>query len=259
MNIILIFVDFDFRRQVMLLYFQGYRVVCIVEMLGEKVVIVYSWKKCDKWGDYGSLDQMQFIIVVCYCQFIMKEYKEGKDFKEIDLLVCQLECYVWIGKFNNGGNEVDLNFNVVNCNKGLCRQLEKNVFIDEQIEKLEEIFYFFMFNYQRYWWEVGKINCICNLLKLRQIGVIFYFVCEVLIDVLLIGCNQIFFFVSKVQVYVFKQYIIDFVKEVEVELKGDSIVFFNGVTLYFFGINVCMVQSYYGNLYLDEYFWISKF
>jgi uncharacterized protein YjcR len=28
-------------------------------MLGEKVATVHSWKKRDKWGDYGPLEQMK--------------------------------------------------------------------------------------------------------------------------------------------------------------------------------------------------------
>ena len=45
-------------------------------------------------------------------------------------------------------------------------------------------------------------------------------------------------------------------KEVEVELKGDPMVLPNGATLYFLGTNARTAQSYHGNLYLDEYFWI---
>lgn len=33
----------------------------------------------------------------------------------------------------------------------------------------------------------------------------------------------------------------------------------NGATLYFLGTNARTAQSYHGNLYLDEYFWIPKF
>ena len=146
MNTTLTPADLDPRRQAMLLYFQGYRVARIAEMLGEKVATVHSWKKRDKWGDYGPLDQMQLTTAARYCQLIMKEHKEGKDFKEIDLLARQSERHARIGKFNNGGNEADLNPNVANRNKGPRRQPEKNVFTDEQIEKLEEIFHSSMFN-----------------------------------------------------------------------------------------------------------------
>ena len=237
MNTTLTSADLDPRRQAMLLYFQGYRVARIAEMLGEKVATVHSWKKRDKWGDYGPLDQMQLTTAARYCQLIMKEHKEGKDFKEIDLLARQSERHARIGKFNNGGNEADLNPNVANRNKGPRRQPEKNVFTDEQIEKLEEIFHSSMFNYQRHWWEAGKTNRIRNLLKSRQIGATFYFAREALIDALLTGRNQIFLSASKAQAHVFKQYIIDFAKEVEVELKGDPMVLPNGATLYFLGTN----------------------
>ena len=91
MNTTLTPADLDPRRQAMLLYFQGYRVARIAEMLGEKVATVHSWKKRDKWGDYGPLDQMQLTTAARYCQLIMKEHKEGKDFKEIDLLARQSE------------------------------------------------------------------------------------------------------------------------------------------------------------------------
>ena len=131
--------DLDPRRQAMLMYFQGYRVARIAEMLGEKVATVHSWKKRDKWGEYGPLDQMQLTTAARYCQLVMKEQKEGKDFKEIDLLARQSERQARIGKFNNGGNEADLNPNVANRNKGPRKPPEKNLFTDEQIEKLEEI------------------------------------------------------------------------------------------------------------------------
>ncbi len=42
MNTTLTPADLDPRRQAMLLYFQGYRVARIAEMLGEKVATVYS-------------------------------------------------------------------------------------------------------------------------------------------------------------------------------------------------------------------------
>lgn len=125
MNTTLTPADLDPRRQAMLLYFQGYRVARIAEMLGEKVATVHSWKKRDKWGDYGPLDQMQLTTAARYCQLIMKEHKEGKDFKEIDLLARQSERHARIGKFNNGGNEADLNPNVANRNKGPRRQPER--------------------------------------------------------------------------------------------------------------------------------------
>ncbi|WP_142915062.1 terminase gpP N-terminus-related DNA-binding protein, partial [Klebsiella pneumoniae] len=36
--------ELDPRRQALLLYFQGYRIARIAEMLGEKAATVHSWK-----------------------------------------------------------------------------------------------------------------------------------------------------------------------------------------------------------------------
>ena len=97
------------------------------------------------------------------------------------------------------------------------------------------------------------------MLKSRQIGATYYFAREALIDALVTGRNQIFLSASKAQAHVFKGYIIEFAQEVDVELKGDPMVLPNGATLYFLGTNARTAQSYHGNLYLDEYFWIPKF
>lgn len=127
------------------------------------------------------------------------EQKEGKDFKEIDLLTRQSERHARIGKFKDGGNEADLNPNVANRNKGPRRQPEKNVFTDEQIEKLQEVFHGSMFAYQRHWYEAGNRHRIRNLLKSRQIEATFFFAREALIDAITTGRNQIFLSASKAQ------------------------------------------------------------
>ncbi|WP_312414066.1 terminase ATPase subunit family protein [Pseudescherichia sp.] len=259
MNMTTINPDLDPRKQAMFLYFSGIRIARIAEMLGEKPATVHSWKKRDKWSEIGPLDQMQLTTAARYCQLIMKPAKEGRDFKEIDLLARQAERHARIGKFNDGGNEADLNPKVANRNKGPRRPPEKNVFSDNQIEKLEEIFHSTMFAYQRQWWEAGNKYAVRNLLKSRQIGATFFFAREALIDALITGRNQIFLSASKAQAHVFKQYIVEFAKEVDVELRGDPMVLPNGATLYFLGTNARTAQSYHGNLYLDEYFWIPKF
>ncbi|WP_241579957.1 terminase ATPase subunit family protein [Rosenbergiella nectarea] len=251
--------ELDPRRQALLLYFQGYRIARIAEMLGEKAATVHSWKKRDKWGEYGPLEQMQITTAARYCQLILKPQKEGKDFKEIDLLARQSERHARIGKFNNGGNEADLNPNIASRNSGPRKPPEKNAFSDEQFEKLESIFHDSMFGYQRQWWEAGNNYAVRNLLKSRQIGATFFFAREALVDALKTGRNQIFLSASKAQAHVFKQYIIEFAREVDVELKGDPMTLGNGACLYFLGTNARTAQSYHGNLYLDEYFWIPKF
>ncbi|QOV67791.1 terminase ATPase subunit family protein [Citrobacter sp. BDA59-3] len=259
MNPTLVNPDLDPRKQAMFLYFSGIRIARIAEMLGEKAATVHSWKKRDKWAEIGPLEQMQLTTAARYCQLVMKQQKEGRDYKEIDLLSRQAVQQARIGKFNNGGNEADLNPKVANRNSGPRKAPEKNVFTDEQIEQLQEIFQAGMFEYQKHWWRAGVENRIRNLLKSRQIGATYYFAREALIDALTTGRNQIFLSASKAQAHVFKQYIIEFAREVDVDLKGDPMTLPNGATLYFLGTNARTAQSYHGNLYLDEYFWIPKF
>ena len=103
-----------------------------------------------------------------------------------------------------------------------------------------------------------KTNRIRNLLKSRQIGATFTSAREALIDALLTGRNQIFLPPVRHRLTSLSSTSSTSAKEVEVELKGDPMVLPNGATLYL-GTNARTAQSYHGNLYLDEYFWIPKF
>ncbi|NHB92053.1 terminase ATPase subunit family protein [Photorhabdus cinerea] len=251
--------DFDPRKHAMHLYFNGYRIARIAEMLNEKAATIHSWKRRDKWDEMTPFERIELSLEARLCQLIAKEQKEGKDFKEIDLLHRQLERQARIRKYSGSGNETDLNPKIANRNKGEHRPPEKNVFSEEQVKKLEDIFRSTLFGYQHGWYHAGLAHRIRNILKSRQIGATFFFAREALIDALNTGRNQIFLSASKAQAHVFKQYILEMAREVDVELKGDPITLNNGATLYFLGTNARTAQSYHGNLYLDEYFWISKF
>ncbi|HEH1844149.1 terminase ATPase subunit family protein [Proteus mirabilis] len=249
---------FDNRKKAMHLYFSGYRIARIAESLGEKASTIHSWKRRDNWDEINPTERAELTVEARYCNLILKENKEGKDFKEIDLLGRQLERMARIRKYQNGGNETDLNPKIANRNKGERRQPEKNFFSEEQIEKLEDIFRDTLFEYQKVWYRAGH-HRIRNILKSRQIGATFYFAREAFIDALTTGRNQVFLSASKAQAYMFREYIIKMALEVDVELKGDPLMLSNGATLYFLGTNARTAQSYHGNLYLDETFWIPKF
>lgn len=171
----------------------------------------------------------------------------------------QLERIARVNKYSNGGNEADLNPRVANRNKGPKKAPERNVVEPEQQERLIERFESTMFGYQRTWYEAGRHHRIRDLLKSRQIGATYFFAFEAFIDALVTGRNQIFLSASKAQAHVFKQYIIQFAKDEGVELKGDPMVLPNGAHLYFLGTNARTAQSYHGNIYMDEYFWIHGF
>ncbi|MGE6170767.1 terminase ATPase subunit family protein [Aeromonas media] len=247
------------RRQAMHLFFQGYPLRAIAELLQTPEGTISTWKKRDGWDDIKPIDRVDFAIEARMCQLIAKEVKSGGDFKEIDLLGRQLERIARVNKYSNGGNEADLNPKVANRNKGPKKAPERNVVEPEQQERLIERFESTMFGYQRTWYEAGKLHRIRDLLKSRQIGATYFFAFEAFIDALVTGRNQIFLSASKAQAHVFKQYIIQFAKDEGVELKGDPMVLPNGAHLYFLGTNARTAQSYHGNIYMDEYFWIHGF
>ena len=241
------------------LFFQGYPLRAIAELLQTPEGTVSTWKKRDGWNDIKPIDRVDFAIEARMCQLIAKDVKIGGDFKEIDLLGRQLERIARVNKYSNGGNETDLNPKVANRNKGPKKAPERNVVEPEQQERLIERFESTMFGYQRTWYEAGKLHRIRDLLKSRQIGATYFFAFEAFIDALVTGRNQIFLSASKAQAHVFKQYIIQFAKEEGVELKGDPMVLPNGAHMYFLGTNARTAQSYHGNIYMDEYFWIHGF
>lgn len=249
----------DPRRYARALYWQGWRVGKIAEHLGEKAATVHSWKRRDDWDKSDPIDRVEATLEARMQQLIAKDQKTGGDYKEIDLLGRQLERTARVRKYSNGGNEADLNPKVANRNKGPRKPPEKNAVTDEQQAQLVELFMDSMFAYQRRWYEEGKTQRIRNLLKSRQIGATYYFAREALVDALTTGRNQIFLSASKAQAHQFKSYIVDFAKEVGLELRGDPIKLPNGAELIFLGTNSRTAQSYHGNLYVDEYFWIPKF
>ncbi|OZG41775.1 oxidoreductase [Aeromonas sp. A35_P] len=255
----LLFPHIEPRRQAMHLFFQGYPLRAIAELLQTPEGTVSTWKKRDGWDDIKPIDRVDFAIEARMCQLIAKEVKSGGDFKEIDLLGRQLERIARVNKYSNGGNETDLNPKVANRNKGPKKAPERNVVEPEQQERLIERFESTMFDYQRIWYLAGQQYRIRDLLKSRQIGATYFFAFEAFIDALVTGRNQIFLSASKAQAHVFKQYIIQFAKEEGVELKGDPMVLPNGAHLYFLGTNARTAQSYHGNIYMDEYFWIHGF
>jgi uncharacterized protein YjcR len=249
----------DPRYQAMLLYWQGWRCARIAAHLGVPEHSVTNWKRRDKWDDYSPLRKCETSTEVRYNQLVAKENKEGKDYKELDLLGRQMERFARISRYTNGGNEADLSPKVQNRNAGPKKPPARNPISDEQHELLREIFEEEIFAYQRHWLKAGAQNRVRNLLKSRQIGATWYFAREALMDALDTGRNQIFLSASKAQAHVFKSYIKQFAERADIELKGDPIVLPNSAELYFLGTNTKTAQSYHGNVYMDEYFWIGDF
>ncbi|HDK6061132.1 TPA: terminase ATPase subunit family protein [Klebsiella pneumoniae] len=250
----------DPRRQAALLYWQGFSVPQIAEMLQTKRPTVQSWKQRDQWEETAPLNRVESTLEARLIQLYAKPNLTPHDFKVADFLARQMERFARINRYGQTGNEVDLNPNVANRNKGERKKPTKNFFSDEAIEKLEEIFFAESFEYQLRWHRAGLEHRIRDILKSRQIGATFYFSREALLHALKTGHNQIFLSASKTQAYVFREYIIQFARRVDVDLTGDPIVIGNnGAKLIFLGTNSNTAQSHNGDLYVDEIFWIPNF
>ncbi|HBW5193433.1 TPA: terminase ATPase subunit family protein [Klebsiella pneumoniae] len=250
----------DPRRQAALLYWQGFSVPQIAEMLQTKRPTVQSWKQRDQWEETAPLNRVESTLEARLIQLYAKPNLTPHDFKVADFLARQMERFARINRYGQTGNEVDLNPNVANRNKGDRKKPAKNFFSDEAIEKLEEIFFAESFEYQLRWHRAGLEHRIRDILKSRQIGATFYFSREALLHALKTGHNQIFLSASKTQAYVFREYIIQFARRVDVDLTGDPIVIGNnGAKLIFLGTNSNTAQSHNGDLYVDEIFWIPNF
>ncbi len=205
--------ELDPRRRARSLYWQGYRVVRIAEMLAIKEDTIYSWKRRDRWDEADTVVRIESCIEARFARLVAKEQKEGKDYKEIDLLGRQIERLARVRRYEETRNEVDLNPKVAYRNSGLRRKPERNAISDEQQAQLRDAFMDSMFDYQRGWYEAGLVERIRNILKSRQIGATWYFAREAFIDALTTGRNQIFLSASKAQAHVFKHYIIQFAKD----------------------------------------------
>ena len=249
----------DHRRHAKHLYWQGYRVCEIAELIGEKEKTLHSWKARDEWDRASPLERIQAATEARLVQLILKDPKTGADYKEIDLLHRQMERQARIQRYQGGGTETDLNPELAKRNAGEKRKPKRNDITEEMVEKLVEAFLDGCFDYQKDWYRAGNQRTRA-ILKSRQIGATFYFAREALIDALTTGRNQIFLSASKAQAHIFKAYIQAFARDVVgVELTGDPIILPNGAELHFLGTNARTAQGYHGNFYFDEFFWTFKF
>lgn len=101
------------------------------------------------------------------------------------------------------------------------------------------------------------------LLKARQIGATWYFAQEAFEDACLTGDNQLFLSATKAQSQVFRNYIVQAAGEAfDITLSGNPLILHtrNGkAELHFLSNNSRSAQSYHGHVYIDEFFWITKF
>lgn len=263
---------FDPRVQAKHLYWQGWKLVDIARFTGIAEATIRSWKAREEWDKAQPIDRVEGALEARMVQLIVKGEKTGGDFKEIDLLGRQVERMARVRRYGQpGGHEGDLNPNVEKRNAGQKKKPGRNQLTAAMVELLRADYFAKKLEYQLDWHNAGLANRTRVYLKSRQIGATFDFAREALLDACDTGRNEIFLSASKNQAHVFRAYILAWVKEIcDVELTGDPIVleildeagegrWAEQPTLYFLGTNARTAQSYHGNFYFDEFFWVYGF
>ncbi|MCU6592460.1 terminase large subunit domain-containing protein [Klebsiella pneumoniae subsp. ozaenae] len=232
------------------LYWQGYPPAEIARLMGINPNTVYSWKKRDEWDTTPPIQRVTTSIDARLIQLTGKDKKTGGDFKEIDLLTRQLK------KLDNGTPATQPKKKI---------RKKQNFFSEAQISALRANIIDSLHWHQKGWYE-NHHHRNRMILKSRQVGATWYFAREALLRALSGDVkykhqlNQIFLSASRRQAYQFRSFIRSAAEEVDVELKGgDMIQLFNGAELHFLGTSAATAQSYTGNLYFDEFFWVGQF
>ena len=263
-------IPYDARRIARGYYWRGWGVTEISREMGLKPTTVQSWKDRDGWDDDPVIRRVEDSLEMRINQLIFKENKSGHDFKEIDLLGRQIERMARVRRYEApGGHEGDLNPNVASRNAKPKKRSPQNLITQDDLVKLRDALSDLSFGYQETWWHnVSRRTRF--LLKSRQIGATFYFALEALVRGLETGNNQIFISASRAQANNFRAYIIQFAfKVLGKDLKGEHLAIQRGededgnqlepFTMYFLGTNYRTAQSYHGDVYIDEVFWIYGF
>ena len=251
------------------LYLKRYTPKEIAKSLHLKNVrIVYYWAEKYKWALLLSEESIEEAINRRLALLIGRDNKTELELREIDNLVIQ---HVKIAKVRSNARPelspvVDgVNEAVTGETRGKSgkkpRRQRKNDISEITAAKLEEVAKTLLYPHQLYVRENKNASRYRFILKSRQIGFTFYFAFEAFEDAILTGNNQIFVSSSKAQARVFSMYIKRIADEFfNVEIKGgDTITLSNHANLILCANNVSTAQSYSGNVYFDEVFWMSKF
>lgn len=248
----------DNRTKAKFLYWLGWRISDIAEVLQENDKTVQAWKTRDEWDKTKPENRVEQALTVRLIMLTLKNKKNSGDYKEIAELFKSYKEFARIENYKSTGKASDLNPNLKKRSSNKDKKLT-NGLSDEHIELLVEAFEDSLFDYQKDWYRAGNQRTRV-ILKSRQIGATWYFAREALIDALTTDRNQIFLSASKSQAHIFKEYIKSFVRDVcDMELVGDPIVFPTGTDLKFLGTNYRTAQGHHGNFYFDEFFWTYGF
>lgn len=237
----------------------------------KNVRIVYYWAEKYKWPLLLSEESIEDAINRRLALLIGRDNKTELELREIDNLVIQ---HVKIAKIRSKNESLAINSETAEAVTGeqtlqqlnekpgkKPRRKRRNDISGITPAQLDDVAKTLLYPHQLYVRENKNASRYRFILKSRQIGFTFYFAFEAFEDAILTGNNQIFVSSSRAQARVFSMYIKRIAEEFfGVEIKGgDIITLSNHANLILCANNVSTAQSYSGNVYFDEVFWMSKF
>lgn len=244
----------DQKEKARIMFLQGHTVPEIADALKIERRTLYLWAKSEDWDKAANKDDVFFSIKKRIALLLERENKTDPEQKELELLLAYILKFADARKPQKESRE---------SGEKRGRKTGRNDFTDIDEKELLEKFTKGLFQYQLEMWS-HRDEQIRNILKARQIGMTWYFAREAFTDALLRGHSKMFISASQKQAFQFRKYIRRFAKEwFGVDLKGKDQIVLNtkhgDVTLDFLATNASTAQSYSGDLYIDEYFWIRGF
>ena len=253
----------DQKEKARIMFLQGHTVPEIADALKIERRTLYLWAKSEDWNKAANKDDVFYSIKKRIALLLERENKTALELKELHYLLYHLRTLEKLKikaqerKEQAGGEDRD------GKPEKRGRKKRKNDFCEINEKELLRKFENGLFKYQLDMWNFRRKRNR-NILKSRQIGFTYYFAREALVDAILSGRNKIFLSASRAQADMFRDYIrsaaleycgIDLAGKDKIELQTRHGV----ATLYFLSTNSSTAQSYHGDVYIDEYFWIPKF
>lgn len=261
----------EIRQAARGMYLRRYSATEISEALNVPRRTVYFWISQGQWDDLLAHEAPEQAAQRRLTILLERDNKTPGELKEVDALVSTLERLQKLrAAARTVGREVAETepAPTVGGEQGRERKPRKGKQVKNDVSRLtkadfEARLHKRYFDYQQQWAAQKLIYRNRAYLKSRQIGATWYFAQEALEDAVLTGDNQIFLSATRAQSEVFRSYITAIAAEhFDINLTGNPIVLNTAhgpATLYFLSNNSKSAQSYHGHVYIDEFFWITKF
>ena len=245
------------------LFLKGFKVPEISKQLEIGARTLYAWVKKELWADMLTGQSSLYSAHKRLQNLMDRENKTQLEQKEVLITLRVIEKLENIEIKKQKSRENNDTGSSGREGRRTKRQTKFNDFSNVEESDVIEKFKNGLFQYQTDLWDKRRER-VRQILKSRQIGLTYYFAREAFADCLITGRNKIFISASRNQADVFREYIKMFALEwYGVEVRGKDkmeVTTPHGkATLYFLSTNSTTAQSYHGDVYVDEYFWIPKF